>query len=178
MIEEWKPAVGWDGYVVSNEGAVRSVSRRVLMKNGRWKTVYGRDRRLTPDGFGYPTVGLSVNGVSRTVRVHTLVAATFHGPRPDGFEVRHLDGNPGNNRADNLAYGTSADNKADQIRHQTGPRGERNHASKLTEPDVVRARSLVANGIRIADVARLFGVTWATMKSAVSGRTWSHVVRA
>lgn len=56
-------------------------------------------------------------GHSRTV--HSLVAAAFIGPCPQGQEVRHKDGTRTNNTADNLEYGTRTDNLRDAIRHGT-----------------------------------------------------------
>lgn len=50
--------------------------------------------------------------------VHRIVCATFHGAPPfAGAQVRHLDGNLANNHADNLAWGTCAENHADRRGH-------------------------------------------------------------
>lgn len=46
-----------------------------------------------------------------------LVGEAFLGPRPDGLETRHLDGNPANNSARNLRYGTKSENAQDRVRH-------------------------------------------------------------
>src|SRR4051812_19574137 len=45
-----------------------------------------------------------------TRRAAYLVALAFHGPRPAGLEIRHLDGDRTNDRPDNLAYGTHQEN--------------------------------------------------------------------
>jgi len=42
-----------------------------------------------------------------------LVAAAWLGPAPPGAQVRRLDGDPTNDRVDNLAYGTAEEVKAD-----------------------------------------------------------------
>lgn len=50
--------------------------------------------------------------------VHQLVAWTFLGPPPDiegRLLVRHLNGNPQDNRAINLAWGTDLDNQRDLL---------------------------------------------------------------
>lgn len=49
-------------------------------------------------------------------RAH-IVADAFHGPRPAGAVLRHLDGNPQNDRPQNLRWGTQAENMQD-ARHQ------------------------------------------------------------
>ncbi|MBS4104010.1 HNH endonuclease [Tsukamurella paurometabola] len=43
------------------------------------------------------------------VRVGDLIAVTWLGPRPEGQDLRHLDGNPSNDTLDNLAWGTPAE---------------------------------------------------------------------
>lgn len=117
MSEEWRPIPGYEGYRVSDHGRVESLHR--------WRGQDGpRILRTSPNVFGYPTVQLRKQGAprNRVARcVHVLVAAAFLGPRPAGLEVRHLDGNPQNCHVGNLAYGTRAENIADQLRHGTHP---------------------------------------------------------
>lgn len=62
-------------------------------------------------------VTITLKGQTKTSPVHTWVALTFLGPRPEGQEVRHLDGDPGNNTLGNLAYGTPSENRYDTVRH-------------------------------------------------------------
>lgn len=58
------------------------------------------------DDNGYKQV--SLNG--KTFRVHCLVAEVFHGGRPPGFVVDHVDGDKLNNYKENLEYVTSDEN--------------------------------------------------------------------
>ncbi|GAC81679.1 HNH endonuclease [Gordonia malaquae] len=51
--------------------------------------------------------------------VHRLVMETFVGPCPSGMEVRHLNGEPADNRLENLAYGTRSENVLDSVAHGT-----------------------------------------------------------
>jgi hypothetical protein len=51
--------------------------------------------------------------------IHVLVTGAFIGPRPDGMQVRHLDGNKLNNRTENLSYGTPSENQFDRTKHGT-----------------------------------------------------------
>lgn len=87
-------------------------------------------------GPGYRQICLGKRYVQS---VHVLVLLAFVGPCPEGMECRHLDGNPANNRLDNLCWGTGSENWNDKRRHGTLNilRGEDCPYSKLTE-DTVR----------------------------------------
>jgi hypothetical protein len=85
----------------------------------------GRVRSL--DRVVRPTVGLPGRG---TVRVHVLVCETFIGPRPDGLLTRHLNGNPYDNRIENLAYGTVSENSLDCVSHGTHPLASKTHCKR------------------------------------------------
>lgn len=130
--EEWRTIPGWPGYEVSNLGNLRS------LKPGKQGPKVARlDRR------GYWRVSLSVAGVTKNRRVHQLVALAFLGPRPDGCEVRHLDGNRTNNNAENLAYGTSAENRADTLAHGTHNMARKTHCIRghmFDEANAARVR--------------------------------------
>lgn len=106
MREEWQDIEGFIGlYQVSNLGRVRSLDRNDSAGRPR------KGRVLRPGtNFGYPFVNLSKNSENHVVRVHSLVAEAFLGPRPDGYQVNHKDCNKTNNRADNLEYVTHAEN--------------------------------------------------------------------
>jgi hypothetical protein len=114
VTERWLPVSDYEGlYEVSDQGRVRSLTHQTP-KGIR----YGR-RLKVPLRNGYPRVGLYREGVQVTRMVHDLVTAAFLGPRPEGTEVRHLDGNPQNATRTNLAYGTHGENQFDQVRHGT-----------------------------------------------------------
>lgn len=87
------------------------------MKDGRRKTVRQRERATHPDEQGRVAFTYAVNGKTMNARVHWMVAETFIGPRPPGQVVRHLNGDPGDNRVENLAYGTHSENMLDMVRH-------------------------------------------------------------
>jgi hypothetical protein len=125
--EQWRPVVGYEGlYEVSDHGRVRSLDRH-FDRRGHPVRVWGRVMRLSwSNRGGYPTVGLCRDGKQRTWNVHRLVMEAFVGPMPAGMEIRHIDGNPANACLVNLQYGSSSDNKWDQVRHGT------HHESRVT----------------------------------------------
>lgn len=111
----------------------------------------------------------------RGVLVHHLVALAFIGPRPKGMVIRHRDGDPSNNRVDNLLYGTQQDNMADALRHGTVARGRRLPQTKLDEARVVEMRRRFLAGEKLSALSAAFGVSWASCQDAVRGVTWKHV---
>lgn len=116
--EEWRPVPEYeDAYMVSSLGRVWS--------RPRFKA---RGGLLSPRlSGGYPAITLSRRSRYRTTHVHRLVMAAFVGPLPEGMQTRHLDGNPENNRLDNLAYGTVSENMRDRLRHGTDPQANKTH---------------------------------------------------
>jgi len=166
--EEWRPVVGYEGlYEVSSHGRVRTLG------GGKART-HGRILRATSGTTGYLRVALSAANVARTRKVHRLVAEAFLGAPPPRAYVLHHDGNPQNNRVENLRYGDARQNLADAIRHGAWEpaRGENAGKAKLTA-DIVRAiRQSPENA---ATLARRYGVDAKTAWEAKHGRTWRHV---
>lgn len=114
--EEWRTVAGFPDYQVSSVGRVVSYKRQ-------------RPRELAGvvGTSGYQKVTLAGDREKSTKHIHVLVCEAFHGPRPEGMWVRHLDGNKGNNAAANLAWGTPAENAADTRKHGTHMNGRKTH---------------------------------------------------
>lgn len=116
-MEEWRSVPGWDGqYSVTQHGNVRSE-----------KT--GRILKQTMGVDGYSRVSLKHNGKRSTPTIHRLIMESFVGPRPEGYHIRHLDGDKLNNTLDNLEYGTPKENAEDVKRH-----GRNHHMNKKACP--------------------------------------------
>jgi hypothetical protein len=169
-VEEWRPVVGCEGrYEVSDHGRVRSIDRTIVRRSGQVRRrgqVLARRFNSTP----YPYAQLGRSGGNRAV--HLLVLLAFVGPRPEGMQCRHLDGNGANCHLSNLAWGTVAENTADKLAHGTVVRGEAVGNSKLTEADVVEIRrSSESNRV----VALRYGVAPSLVSMVRTGRVWAHV---
>jgi hypothetical protein len=124
---------------------------------------------------GYYVVNLSGHGKVRQRTVHSLVLEAFVGPRPDGMEVRHLNGIRTDNRLCNLAYGTSMENNRDRNLHGTSNRGTRNGHAVLNPESVQDIRLLYLHGSSHSAIARAVGVHPSTVKNITSGRNWKHL---
>lgn len=99
MNEVWKPIEGYEDYLVSNLGRVKSLK-------------FGKEKILSPghNGWGYLDVGLCKNGQKKHQLVHRLVALAFI-PNPKNLpEVNHKNEDKTNNRADNLEWVSSKEN--------------------------------------------------------------------
>ena len=136
------------GYEVTNNGQVFSVRR-------------GREMVQAPNDDGYPSVRLTVNGKRTHYAVHRLVALFYLPSRPSiNHEIRHLDGDKGNNDASNLCWGTRLDNAKDRDRHGRTSRGERRHNAVLTSATVREIRYKHCwMGMSTRTIARLFSVS-------------------
>lgn len=166
--ERWRPVPDWKDYEVSTLGRVRS-----------WKTrtsaTPGAILRWLRGPQGYWQVNLHEDGVRATKQVHKLVALAFLGPRPEGMQIRHLDGNPQNPKLSNLAYGTCAENCADARVHGTYVHGESCGKSKLTEAQVLEIRSLRASGMVYREIGQLYGVSITNVYDICRRKTWTHI---
>jgi hypothetical protein len=105
------------GYEVDASGHVFSVSHN-------WRGYGRRELAQHPDDHGYPSVRLTVDGKRTRIAVHRLVSGEFLPQQPSPkHEIRHLNGNQCDNRAENLAWGTRKENAADRDAHGRTSRG-------------------------------------------------------
>jgi len=142
-------------------------------------TIYGSSgKRLKQDDCSnYLGMRIWIPKFGRYVsrRVHVLVCEAFHGPRPVGQEVRHLNGNKRDNRAENLRWGTRDENVADMIRHGTTVAGVRNWNAKIDDASVVEIRQRYIAGETQKSLAEEFGISSSAVHLIVTGKNWRHV---
>lgn len=169
--EVWKDIPGYEGeYQASTFGRIKSLQREAISKNHyTGKPFYHTvpERILKPGQFckcGHVSVVLrrGTNGKP----VHQLVLKTFVGEAPDGMEVLHINGNPTDNRLENLRYGTRTENILDVYRQ--GGRWR-----KLSIDDVEAIRFGFVCGIKGVELARMYGVTQQVISSIKHGRTFA-----
>lgn len=157
-------------FEISSLGRVRRWCDRHRAKRGQFKA-----QRTTPQG--YRTISATpFRGKQTVFYVHRLVAEAYHGgpPFPDAC-VRHLNGNSADNRPENLAWGTYAENEADKDAHGTRRRGEDVGCATLTERSVRAMREAANGGETTASISRRFAVPYKTAWNAIHGMTWSHI---
>jgi hypothetical protein len=148
-------------YIADSEGDI--YGPRAVLKPASW------------DEGSHQFVSVTRDGRKQTQWVHRTVWEAFHGNIPAGSVIRHLDGDPQNNRLSNLAIGTPADNAADRDAHGTTARGERHGMSKLSADQVRDIRSRRSGGERLRSIAADFDVTETMVSYIARGLSWRHV---
>lgn len=171
--ERWKAIPGWEGhYEVSDHGRVRSLPRK------HRRTM--RFLKPMPQRKGHLMVNLSENRNSADGRleqwfIHRLVLTAFVGPRPAGMITRHLDGDPANNRLQNLAWGSYKDNHEDAKAHGTFEYGEMRSQAKITDAQCVEMRHRAAAGEDALALAEAYGIAYRTAHHIITGVKWRRL---
>jgi hypothetical protein len=183
----WKDVPGFPGYRASSEGNVETQWRKgfrhpLAFNNGKpfrtdeWLPVV---TNVHQDGylqFNVPKEANPVRNKRWVYKVHYFVCLAFHGVPSEGQEVRHFpDGNPQNNRPENLRWGTHAENMGDTIVQGTSARGSRSGNAKLTESDIPTMFELRRQGWTNTQIAEKFGVTQPVVCTILKGKSWTHV---
>lgn len=175
--ERWRDVPGLESfYQASSLGRLKSLDRIVIRENGVRHPHTGM--LLNPTiSHGYLKVNITMLS-SSFVFVHRLVAAAFLGPRPEGYDVNHINGRKDDNRAANLEYATRSQNHRHAyrtgLRVSTPLQGERHPMVKLTEGQVRYVRSMRGRK-RTAALADELGCSRHTIWSIQTGRSWSHL---
>lgn len=164
LIEEMRSMPGYPNYLVSDTGQI--YSKRV--------GVWWRLKSSRASGK-YLHVGLSRNGKVSNVSVHVCVLRAFRGPRPEGQQCRHLNGNMLDNNLTNLCWGTPAENVADTERHGRTRRGDQINTTKLTPEKVKEIRRLRALGVPCSQVAKRFDISISHAHSVGRFQKWRYI---
>lgn len=142
----WRPVKGLeDRYEVSNTGLVRTKPR--LLKS------------FPARKGGHHQINL---GLHRRTYVHRLVAEAFLAPDPSRPWVNHKNGNPSDNRAENLEWCTPGENIAHGYR-QNG----RKHYADAPVIATTADGEIVEEYKSCAEAARVKGVTRGAIASAM-----------
>lgn len=117
---------------------IKSVSldlKYYIDKNGN---VYGpKKNKLKPRMGGYKKkycrFGAKVNGKTKDFYIHRIMLQEFIGMPEQGMEAAHLDGNPQNNKIENLKWVTPYENSQHKIMHGTSGKGQSNSMAKISD---------------------------------------------
>lgn len=158
-MENWKPVCGFEErYEVSDQGNVRR-------KSGGRGAIAGKV--LSPYWTGkHWCIGMGTSREDvRNYKIHLLVLEAFVGPRPEGMQGLHNDGDPNHNDAANLRWDTAAENMYDLIRIDRRPRTKLN-------PTIIRIIRHLFGRLSYREIADLWGVTENYIGQIKCGRHW------
>jgi hypothetical protein len=172
---EFRHVAGWPGYAITSRGDVWGCRKRGFGMGlfGQWKAL-----RVGTNWKGYRQVGLSNNRRTVLRTVHSLVLEAFVGPRPAGMDACHNNGDPSDNRAENLRWDTRKGNFVDRDAHGTTARGEKNGNAILNANTVKAIRSEYVRRSpthSTVALARKYGIPVGLVGDIVRHRTWKHV---
>ena len=179
-----KPIKGFEErYAVTETGEVWSLPKSVQVgtQGGFRQQPLQRLRGTRPKkDKAHLRVYLAKNGKKFPALVHRLVAEAFI-PNPYHLPfVNHKDGNPENNRMDNLEWCSVQGNTkhAFDLGLITTPvqAGERNSQAKLSETCVKTIRAKHTAGESCAAIARQLGLSPKTINDIVHRKRWPHIV--
>ena len=165
---EYRNIPDFPGYRIGSDGSIWSCWKGKWGMSSNW-------RKLKPQAreSGHLYICLCPARIQRSV--HSLVLETFVGPCPEGCECLHRDGNPQNNRVDNLRWGTHKENGEDMSRHLSLA-GEKNGHAILTKEIVLKLREeYSAGGISHRQLAEKFRLLKATVTAVLIRKNWKHV---
>lgn len=160
--------LGYPRYRVGEDGSVWKYSK----KRKQWRVLKPKKAR-----GNYDSVALYCNAQSRYFMNHRLVLEAFVGPCPDGLEACHNDGNPQNNKVNNLRWDTRESNMSDKLIHGTSRRGKpRTWVSRaeLTLDEVKEILKRYENGEKIRQLERVYEVSYDTIRNIVRGISWRN----
>ena len=170
----WKKIEECPYYEVSDMGDVRSIERSISLKCGQVRKYKGREiKGRSYNQYGHPKVHIRDKNGNAVLRyIHNLVAETFIGERPEGMETAHNDGDPSNNRLDNIRYCSAKENNADKLLHGTHMKGNTHPKRILSQEDVDYIRNCLRKGENQNNLAKQFGVARTTISAIATERSW------
>jgi len=166
--EIWKPIPNYEElYKISNYGKIINKFKKILCLN------------IHKSGHLY--IKLCKNSKYKSFQIHRLVLETFVSPCPLNMECRHLNGNPADNRLENLKWGTRSENVRDAIKHKTHSNpptytGSNHPMSVINEKQARIIKWLLKDGyLKQSEMARIFNINKSIVSDIKFKRTWINV---
>ncbi len=125
---------------------------------------------------GYGIINLGTG--EGNMLAHRLAFTLKHGPIPTGMKILHRCDNPPCCNPGHLFLGSQADNMRDKAEKGRAPRGEDNHARKITAKDVRCIREAYAHGYgekTQPELAEKYGIRQSAISGIVNHRLWKHI---
>lgn len=172
MSEIWKDIFGYEGlYQISSFGRVKSLSR-ITPRNIKLKE---KILNLYIDKNGYCTNTLSKSGLSKTKKIHRLVAESFISNPLNLPQVNHIDGNKINNYIDNLEWVNNSGNQIHAYKNGLQPSKAKNKNGRYKgDIEATSKDGTIVKTFQGAYELEKYGFCSRAVYNCLSGRIKSH----
>ena len=155
--EEWKPIKGYEGlYEISSLGRVKSLQGWNGHEYVKRERILAPYKQQSDKNYSRSVVKLIKQGAKRDFKVHRLVAEAFI-PNPCKYKVvNHKDGNPLNNKVDNLEWCTQKMNVNHAINNEL-------IITRIKTIDRETIVQLLNNNFTYDEIAEMLGVAKGTV---------------
>ena len=177
----FKDIIGYEGiYQISNTGIVKSLDRKIQTKNGAIRFLKGKILKQSLNTYGYKTVLLCTNGISKNKLVHRLIADIFIENKDNKICINHKDGVKTNNNICNLEWVTHSENlkHAFDLKLRIPNRiskikGSDHKLSRLNESDVISIYNLDKPQ---REIASIFNISLSRVNQIKNKKAWKHLI--
>lgn len=175
FIEElYKPIINTDysesKYVVSNYGKIKNILTGNEIKYRIVDITYYHGKKYNVKPRRFATINGALCGNYQQVASYELLAFN---PIDNfkNFEVDHINGNPMDDRLENLEWVTSNENKRRASDNNLFPYGENHWNSKYSNELIHDICECIVNGVSKKDIIDRFGVNHQLIDDICSGRS-------
>lgn len=130
-------------------------------------------RKQPRDGRAYVHLPATLAGTYSIARL--LAMAFLPDPNYEAKHVHHKNGDPTDDRIDNLIWLTPSEHAQAHYEMGTRRRGEAHHKATLTTPKVREIRRRHAAGEDLRSIAARVKASVAAVTAVAHGKTWKHV---
>lgn len=156
---------------------VRSGLLEIDSQGRIWRNAQKGRRRAEHDIGKYYQVRAMIQGVRHYALAHRLVWLHFRGPIPGQLTVNHLNGNPKDNRPENLELCSLGDNTrhACQVLNRKRDQwGKKNSMAKLSDTDIDEIRRRRKSGETLEAIAADYPVRMQQISRICRGDRWNR----
>ena len=180
-MEIFKEILGFNDYLISNKGRVKTKSRNVRYTHSVTKEEHFRETKerflklYYNNRTGYKFVQLYSNKKSKNLTIHRLVAIAFVSNNKKLSTVNHIDGNKHNNCEHNLEWCTNEYNHKHATQTGLKSKGSEISTSILNDNSVHAIKYFLNKGFTHTELSRAFNISRPTVSLISEGKTWKHV---